>query len=78
MKRLLGIFIAVQVILTGMILYALNDISVSIKQAAIRTAGGSVTMSWSDNLSGYTYAILIALGCVGLIFAFLKEKNSKS
>lgn len=77
MKRMLGILIAVQVILTGLILYALNDISVAIKQAAIRTTSGGNTLSWSNNLSSITYVILIVLGCVGLFFAFLKEKNSK-
>lgn len=76
MKRIIGILIAVQVVLTGLILYALNDISASINQAAIRVTTGGNTMAWSDNLSGLTYITLIALGCVGLYFVFLKEKNS--
>lgn len=76
MKRIIGILIAVQVVLTGLILYALNDISVSIKQAAISTTSGGNTLSWSDNLSSLTYVILIVLGCIGLFFAFLKENNS--
>jgi len=77
MKRLVGIIIVVQVVLTGFILYALNDISVSIKQAAVHMKSGGITMSWSDNLTSTSYISLIILGSLGVYLALAKEKNSK-
>lgn len=75
MKRLIGIIITVQVVLTFLILNALNDVSSSIKQAAVRLKSGDITMSWSNNLSITSYIILLAIGSIGVYLALVKEKN---
>jgi hypothetical protein len=77
MKKLLGIFIVVQAILTGLILYGLNSISNSILISAVHQKNGVNTIAWSDNLDTSTYIILAAILIVGAYLIVTKDKNSR-
>ena len=77
MKKLVGIFIVVQAILTGLILYGLNSISNSILISAVHQKTGINTIAWSDNLDTSTYIILAAILIVGTYLIVTKDKNSR-
>jgi hypothetical protein len=77
MNKLVGIFIIVQVILTGLILNGLHAISNSILISAVHHKRGVNTISWSDNLSTITYVILAGIVLIGLFLILLKEKNNR-
>jgi len=74
MKRIIGVFLIVQAVLTYLILDALNQISVSITEAAVHMKSGGFTLSWSDELSFVTYALLILVVILGIYFTLTKEK----
>ena len=77
MKRIIGVFFIVQAVLTYLILDALNQISVSITEAAVHMKSGGLTLSWSDELSFITYVLLILVVILGLYFTLTKEKLGK-
>ena len=77
MKRLIGIFFIVQAVVTYLILDALNQISVSITEAAVHLESGGLTLSWSDNLPLVTYVFLIIIFILGVYFALAKEKKGE-
>ncbi|WP_274307468.1 hypothetical protein [Solibacillus daqui] len=75
MKRLVGIFFIVQAIVTYLILDALNQLSVSISEAAVHMKTGGLTLSWSDDLPLVTYVFLIIIVILGIYFTLAKEKK---
>lgn len=75
MKRLVGIFFIVQAIVTYLILDALNQISVSVSEAAVHMKTGGLTLSWSDDLPLVTYVFLIIIVILGIYFTLAKEKK---
>lgn len=76
MNKLVGIFIIVQVILTGLILNGLHAISNSILIAAVHQKRGINTISWSDNLSTITYVVLAVIVLIGLYLVLSKENHN--
>jgi hypothetical protein len=76
MKKLVGIFIAVQAILTGLILHGLNSISNSILIAAVHQKTVVNTIAWSENLNTSTYILLAAILLVGVYLIVIKDQNS--
>jgi hypothetical protein len=77
MKKLVGIFIVVQAILTGLILYGLNSISNSILISAVHQKTGVNTIAWSDNLDTLTYIVLVTVLIVGGYLIVTKDKHSR-
>ncbi|MGA4722210.1 hypothetical protein [Fictibacillus nanhaiensis] len=76
MNKIVGIFIIVQVILTGLILNGLQAISNSILISAVHQKRGLNTISWSDNLSTVTYVVLALIVLIGFYLILLKEKSN--
>ena len=61
--------------MTYLILDALNQISVSVSEAAVHMKTGGLTLSWSDDLPLVTYVFLIIIVILGIYFALAKEKK---
>ena len=77
MKELLGIFIIVQAILTGLILYGLKSISDSIIMAAAHQKNPLNTLAWGGGLETSTYILLGAIVIVGACLIISKDKKGK-
>ncbi|KIL43088.1 hypothetical protein [Jeotgalibacillus campisalis] len=75
MKRVVGIFLIIQTVLTYLILRALNQVSVSITEAAVHTKSGGLTLSWSDDLSAITYILLIIVVIPSIYLILAKNKK---
>ncbi|WP_144555964.1 hypothetical protein [Bacillus sp. X1(2014)] len=75
MKELLGIFIIVQAILTGLILYGLNTISDSIIMAAAHQKNPINTLAWGGGLNTSTYILLGVIVIVGAYLIVVKDKK---
>ncbi|PLT27544.1 hypothetical protein [Peribacillus deserti] len=66
MKALVGIFIAVQAILTGLILHGMHSISDSIIMASVHQKRDDFTISWGGNLDNTTYILLGVIVIAGV------------
>ncbi|MEH7443058.1 hypothetical protein V7201_12195 [Bacillus sp. JJ1122] len=77
MKELLGIFIVVQAILTGLILYGLNSISDSIIISAAHQKHPLNTLAWGGGLETSTYIVLGAIVIVGVYLILTKDNKGK-
>ncbi|WP_160724904.1 hypothetical protein [Bacillus sp. USDA818B3_A] len=77
MRELVGIFIAVQAILTGLILHGMNSISDSILMASAYQKSDDITISWGGHLGTGTYILLGAIVVVGALLILFNNKKSK-
>jgi uncharacterized membrane protein YqhA len=75
MKRLIGILVIVQALLTYLILESLNNVSVSLTEAAVHMESGGLTLSWSDQLPFLTYAVLVIVVILGIYISLVREKK---
>ncbi|MGD6844276.1 hypothetical protein ACQCVH_17420 [Bacillus infantis] len=77
MKELLGIFIIVQALLTGLILYGLNSISDSIIMATAHQKKPLNTLAWGGGLNTSIYILLGAIIIVGAYLIVVKDKKGQ-
>lgn len=75
MKRLMGIFIVSQTILFGVLIYQIQNLSDSIKEAASFVATKEGTLSWGGNIPKVSVFLLSALMVLGLFLILSKNKS---
>ena len=78
MRRLVGVFLIVQVVLTYLILNALNRLSVFVTDRALAMGEeDGLILSWSGELPLLTYVILAIVIILGIYFILTKGTNEK-
>jgi hypothetical protein len=77
MKRFIGFFIVTQAIFTGIIVYAINDLSNSIKQSAAFVANKEGVLATGNGIPIVSLVVLIAVIILGLYLIISKEKGNK-
>ncbi|MFX3623193.1 MAG: hypothetical protein ACE3JP_03875 [Ectobacillus sp.] len=77
MKRLIGILITVQAILTGIIVYSIERVSDSVKQSASYIATKEGTLGWGEGMPAISLVLITLVIVVGLYLIIRKEKHGK-
>ena len=76
-KRLIGILISVQVALTGVIFYALFEISKAIRILEISNVVSEEYQIEVSGIPNFIYYTLTIILIIGLYMALAKDKNSQ-
>ncbi|WP_264740629.1 hypothetical protein [Cytobacillus firmus] len=74
MRDLLGYFLIAQVIITGVIVYSIQELSDSIKESAAWIVNPDGSMAWGSDLPIFVLLSLVVVAGLGL-FLIVKKKN---
>jgi len=75
MKELLGYFLIAQAIITGVIVYSIQQLSASISQSAAYIATKNGQISWSDEVPSFVLVSLVVVAVLGLFLVVIKKTD---
>jgi hypothetical protein len=74
-RELLGYFLIAQAIITGVIVYSIQQLSVSISQSAAYIATQNGQISWSEEVPSLAFVSLVVVAVLGLFLVVIKKTD---